>query len=306
MNFSSRAPRAVLLALAGLTACSAGNNKDEDTTLVTDTGVVADAVADSGSVTDSAFNIDAAMPDVVTEPATDVEVVITSDNAYSFGWGDKSKINTFNFRSPSSSAAEIFNCGVGPEEYTIPAADAPVSAYLYVVAWSDRAVTQGTVGQFQRKGGAPIFTGTETWEVCATGDGAYVAPANGPPKDVVNAEIAKCNAGSGGKDMTSGGWVNSVGAVTAGAVGKLAIGEDNSTERTAVTPENPFPIACSDLQCTKEVSAATGCKLGISTKARWMWYAAPGDMSPFISTGGNTSREFLIFRLPTAAIPAVK
>ncbi len=281
-------PLRALVAALLVPACAAGGNNDDSPTLISDSSSDS-AALDTATAPDVGFNVDASTTDVTTEPATDVEVIITSDNAYSFGWGDKNQINTFNFRTPSTTAEEIFSCTSGPESYTIPAADAPVSAYLYVIAWSDRAVTQGVVGQFKRKGGLPLFTGTEKWEVCATGDGSYVAPANGPAKDVVNAEIARCNAGSGGKDTTSGGWVNSAGAITPGAVGTLAIGEDNSTDRTAVTPENPFPVACS-----------------IDPKARWMWYAAPGDSSPFISTGGNTSREFLLFRLPTAAIPAVK
>jgi hypothetical protein len=296
--------RALLPVVLGVhvVACASGGDA-ETPPLVVDAG---DASATDTSTGEVGFNVDANTGEVVVEPATDVEVVITSDNAYSFGWGDKAQINTFNFRTPSTTAGEIFNCGEGPEEYVIPAADAPISAYLYVIAWSDRSVTQGVVGQFQRKGGAPIFTGTEKWEVCATGDGSYVAPANGPAKEVVNAEIAKCNAATGSKETSSGGWVNSAGAITPGAVGALAIGEDNSTPRDAVTPENPFPIACSDLQCVGDVAATTGCKMGISTKARWMWYAAPGDTSPFISTGGNTSREFLIFRLPTTALPPLK
>lgn len=275
--------RALLFTL--LVGCAAGGNSDDTPALVHDSGTTTTTDASS----DLGFNVDATTSEVTMEPATDVEVVITSDNAYSFGWGDKDRINTFHFRTPSTTAEEIFSCETGPEKYTIPAADAPVSAYLYVITWSDRSVTQGTVGQFQRKGGMPIFTGTEKWEVCATGDGTYVAPANGPAKEVVNAEIARCNAGSGSKETTSGGWVNSAGAITAGAVGTLAIGEDNSTDRTAVTSANPFPIAC-----------------GIDARAKWMWYAAPGDANPFISTGANTSREFLIFRLPATALPTVK
>ena len=114
---------ACLLGVA-LLACSAENSKD-DTSLVDDTGAdTARGDASDTGVTDVGFNVDASTTEVTMEPATDVEVVITSDNAYSFGWGDKSTINTFNFRSPSVSAGQIFNCGEGPEEYVIPAADA--------------------------------------------------------------------------------------------------------------------------------------------------------------------------------------
>jgi len=50
----------------------------------------------------------------------------------------------------------------------------------------------------------------------------------GPTLAVVNQEIAKCTAGSGSPASTRAGWVNSKGAVTAGAIGALAVGEDNS------------------------------------------------------------------------------
>ena len=290
------------LALLALPACAA--RRDE-----APPSLDADASVDVGRVDaqpevreEAGLSLDASLETSV-EPATDVEVVITADNAYSFGWGNASKVATFFARKPSTVAGEIFNCPVasspivGPEDYDIPASEAPASAYLYVVSWSDRAVTQGVLGQFQRKGGSPLFTGTEKWQVCATGNGDYVAPADGPPADVVNAEIGKCNAGTGDKTTSSGGWVDAAGPVTAGAVGALAIGEDNSDSGGS------FPIACSDKQCA---TVPATCKRGISESARWMWYQAPGDTDPFRSAGTNKSREFLIFRLPATALPPVK
>jgi len=74
-----------------------------------------------------------------------VDVVITADNAYSFGYGDASSMLNFTQGTRATTAGDIFNCpvGVGPEEYTIAEADAPPGAYLYIASWDDHAVTQG-------------------------------------------------------------------------------------------------------------------------------------------------------------------
>jgi hypothetical protein len=108
----------------------------------------------------------------------------------------------------------------------VPGASAPDTAYLYIVSWDDLRVTQGVLGQFRRGAGAPVYTGGEDWQVCATGIDLS-ASANGPTQAEVNAQIAICNAGTGAPGTTSRGWVNTVGAVTAGALGTLAIGEPN-------------------------------------------------------------------------------
>jgi hypothetical protein len=83
-------------------------------------------------------------------------VVITADNAYSFGYGDANGITHFTQGTRALTAGQIFNCGEGPEAYKVPAADAPASAYLYIVTWDDLAVTQGVLGQFRRGSGTPL------------------------------------------------------------------------------------------------------------------------------------------------------
>ena len=52
-----------------------------------------------------------------------------------------------------------------------------------------------------------------------------------------------------------------------------------------------FPLVC---------PASMG---GIDASARWMWYQPGGVANPFRSTGTNTFRAYLIFRLPTVEIP---
>ena len=227
-------------------------------------------------------------------PPGDVHVVITADNAYSFAYGSATAIDTFVRGSRAMLAGEIFNCpvGNGPEAYTVPAAAAPPGAYLYVVTWDDLAVTQGVLGEFERDGSF-VYTGDARFEVCATGvdyarAGAGIDPLLGPTEEAVEAEIARCNAGSGAPDTTSRGWVDLMGPVTTDALGTLAVGEANDP-----TPGGEFPPVCAGDATTP----------GVDEEARWMWYAPPGlTGSPFRSTGSNTFRTFLIFRLPADEI----
>lgn len=226
------------------------------------------------------------------EPPTEVDVVLTADNAYAFGWGDVAKVNTYRNIAAARLASEIFNCplGNGPEAWVVPAADAPPGAFLYVVAWADRATSQGVIGQFRRRGGAPIFTGDGAWEACATGReyNTSSAPAEFPTQAIVNDYITVCNAGSGDPATTSAGWVGTTAAVTPGAVGRVAFGEDNTAGGT-------FPVVCE--------KDATGAE-GVAAAARWMWYS-PDGTDPFRYVGpGNSTRTFLIFRLPARALPS--
>ena len=223
------------------------------------------------------------------EPTTDVQVVITADNAYSFGYGNVAGISHFTQGQRAQSAGQIFNCGEGPESYVVPAADAPASAYLYIVTWDDLSVTQGVLGQFVRVGGSPLYTGDPKFEVCATGIDLS-ASDKGPSQDEVNAQIAICNSGAGDHTATSGGWVNSVGAVTPKAIGSLAIGEANDP-----TPGGTFPPTCP----TGTMTAAGT----IDTASHWMWYQPGGIADAFQSTGTNTFRAYLIFRLAAHDIP---
>lgn len=224
-------------------------------------------------------------------PATDVEVVITADNAYSFGYGDVAGISNFTQGQRAQSAGQIFNCGEGPESYLVPAADAPASAYLYIVTWDDLSVTQGVLGQFLRVGGKALYTGDPKFEVCATGIDLS-ASTTGPSQVEVNAQIAICNSGAGDHGLTSGGWVNSAGAVTPNAVGSLAIGEANDP-----VPGGSFPPTC-------VTGAMPMPGVGtIDSASHWMWYQPGGVADAFHSTGTNTFRAYLIFRLRAQDIP---
>jgi hypothetical protein len=223
-------------------------------------------------------------------PAVDVDVVITADNAYSFGYGDANGITNFTQGTRAQTAGQIFNCGEGPEAYLVPAASAPPSAYLYIVTWDDLSVTQGVLGQFRRGTGAPLYTGDSQFEACGTGVDMQ-SSLTGPTQAEINAQIAICNSGSGDDATTSGGWVNAAGAVTPGAIGSLAVGEANDT-----TPGGSFPPTC-------PTGVAPPDTASIDPEARWMWYQPGGVANPFQSTGSNTFRAYLIFRIAAADIP---
>lgn len=246
---------------------------------------------DGNSAVDGAGGNDATSIDSAPTATGPVDVVITADNAYSFGYGAQTGITHFTQGQRAQTAGQIFNCpiGEGPETYTIPEADAPDGAYLYIVTWDDLAVTQGVLGQFTRDQGT-LLTGDPRFEVCATGLDYSTGPNAlvGPTLQVINDEIARCNAGTGAGGTTSRGWVNSAGAVTAGATGKLAVGEMNDAAA------GTFPITCQPTATTK----------GIVSTATWMWYdpvdGQPGDA--FHSVGTNRFKAFLIFRLGVSDI----
>ncbi len=238
----------VLFSLA-LFACSSPTSTF---TLTPDGGDAAsDVEVDSPVITLPDASDDVAPP----VPLGDVEAVVTCDNAYGFGWGDVNKLDTYNTAPASVTAGDIFNCGAGPEGYTIPAAQAPAAAYLYGIDF----------------------------------DSSQPSQKAGPTLQQINTEISTCNAGTGNKSTSSGGWVNPLGAVTAGAVGKLAIGQDNTK---AYNPD--FPIICQ----------SGGPNPGVDSQARWMWYTASGNSAgAFKFTSLTESRPFLIFRLAAKSLP---
>lgn len=225
----------------------------------------------------------AATPIPPPAPRADVEVVITSDNAFSFGYGDAQQVQTFVEGVPSD-AEGIFNCpvGFGPQPYLVPGADAPDHAYLYIISWADRDYTQGALAQFKRKGGFPIYSGNGAWEVCATGKEYEPNAGPGPDASTVNEYLSACNVGSSG-DTFSKGWVSVDGAITEGARGKLAIGEANDEAG------GDFPIVC---QLDDEGTQ------GIDAEARWMWFDPEDGRSAFVGNAENRTQAFLIFRLP--------
>lgn len=259
------------------------------------TGPAMDSSGDDSPIFDVATVPDGPEPPL---PATDIDVVLTADNAYAFGYGTEAMMSNYFGGVAAVLASEIFSCGSGPEQYTVPAADA-TAEYLYIVSYADNATTQGVIGQFRRIAelpdgtpGAVVYTGDEGWEVCATGVD-YGSGDPTPPLEVVNEQITACNAGSGDPATTSGGWVDATGT----DLGALAVGETNETPYAGgAMPGNEFPLVCQTL---------------VDPEARWMWFNWDPDnivwpaQSPFIYPGGagNPMHDFMIFRLATEAVP---
>jgi hypothetical protein len=246
-------------------------------------------------------------------PRPDVHVVITSDNAYGFGYGSPDALRVYFEGLEAISANDIFLCsapcetdtdcgedgacdvfgtcngdGLGPETYIVPGSNTQEGDFVYVITWSDDSVTQGLLGRFAstEPGGEVLYTGDEEWEVCATGVDYDVDPEptdDGPTVDVINEWIAKCNAGTGETADFSGGWVDQSASPKA-----LVVGEKNEEGPSEAIDGNRFPGTCTDDTRGDH----------IPEDARWMWYDADttDDQSPFVSDG-NPNGEFLIFRL---------
>lgn len=228
-------------------------------------------------------------------PPSDIEVVITADNAYAFAYGTESDISTYFGGIENVSSGQIFNCGEGPELYVVPGADAEDATYLYIVTWDDSSVTNGVLARFRRKDGGggfgeDVFTGTKGWEACATGQ-KYEIGSGGPNLATINEYIGKCNAGNLDPNTTSGGWVDDVGT----AIGAVAFGEDNTTPYDGGPKAgNEFPLVC---------------PADMPAEARWMWFnwdpanVVPPD-SPFMYPGGaNPYHQFLLFRFAAELVP---
>lgn len=245
--------------------------------------------------------------------AVDIDAVITVDNAYGFGFGDRNSMSTSSYFGGlrNTKAGEITNglptvynagdanfgnqfrnIGVGPELYDLNGL--PASDYLYLVAWSDAQIYQGAIGSFTI-GSQTIGTVDGVgWEVFATGvdrnSQFFNDTLTNSTADValINSQIGLANANNGSVG-TSIGWVDESGLLSDGSlgVGALVFGDDNA----GVGPQLPF-----------------GHINGIPNSARWMWYnedpmtiTNPFEAGPE-GVGGH--HEFLIFRIPVEAVVA--
>jgi hypothetical protein len=251
----------------------------------------------SSSTTPSGFDSELPGPDgqgtnteaqPLPQLPSDVNVIITADNAYGFGYGAASELVNYFGGIENITSDDIFQCpvGNGPEQYLVPAADGNAGSFLYIISYADKQTTQGVIGKFFRDGAPAIFTGNGAWQVCATGQD-FDPGMGGPSLAEINQQLVICNAGGGDPALTSQGWMGT----SPKPQGNVVFGEDNSTDRDRPSLGNEFRIACD-----------------IDTEARWMWYDWRPDQSvssPFIWPGGNqnTTRDFLIFRLGAEAIP---
>ena len=216
----------------------------------------------------------------------DVQVRITADNAYGFGYGSPTEMKSYFGGLEAFDAREIFSCNprIGAEEYTVPSTS--IDDYLYIIAWSDKQTTQGVLGQF-KSGDRTIYTGLGDWEVYATGVNYRVSfrPNPGPPLSEINDQINIANQSMGNPSTSSQTWVDASGIQ---GTGRLEFGETNDDDQG----RGDFPA----MQC-------------IDSRARWMWYNSDPTVFSNAFRGGPVPEghhEFLIFRLPIrSVIPSI-
>ena len=226
----------------------------------------------------------------------DINALVTADNAYRLGWGTANGMRKYFPVVENTLNQDITQCGAsggrrGVEALTIPVsgADAYQSGeYIYLAAYSDKATSQGVLGQFSATLGAlttTLVTGAGPWQVCATGQNYSVPSSTGGPAvfgdpGSINAQIQRCNVSDGA--LPSGGWVN-IGA----GLNSLALSGSNGSGPAGGSILNP--ITC------------------LAGSAKWMWYTPPvlpgGYTDSFHpAAGANPFDEYLIFRIPLNSI----
>lgn len=200
----------------------------------------------------------------------DVKVIVTSDNGYSFAFGKEDGIEDGNLEGDiwNSLASDIYLA----EEYTVTKADE--DTYLYIIAWSDDSVYQGTIANFELlRDGDIIATGEDGWEVFATG--IDYSSSTGPALASINEQIAIANQALGDSATTSVTWVDMDGDPN--GVGAL-VGFDHN----AITSTYP----------------------AMPAGAQWIWYD-PDTTDSITADGRNPGngyfREYLIFRIGLGA-----
>jgi len=255
--------------------------------------------------------------------AQSLNVTITADNAYGFGFGPESGMTTYYGGIRNLARQDISGNpsqlvtgpvstlhtlpGVGAEIYNVPA---PVSSdYVYIVAWDDGNSCQGVLAGFRFEGG-PLLSGASGWRVFATGirkssngDSDTLTAADLPD---INDQIQIANASCGGPN-TSIGWVDQDGylatlppfqTIDQSYCFHLAVGKKNDT----------MGALCNTIWYDQPITP------DISSDARWMWYNSNQASDPFDASYLNTSTPYddnhgntydvgyLIFRMPISAI----
>lgn len=281
-----------------------------------DDGSVGDGGGNDGSTDVGPRDLN--LPDVPPFVPPDVHVLITADNAYGFGYGTDSALTDY-FEGIEDGGSDIFVCSAacdnetpcagsvecdifgtcnadrrGPETYVVPGNLTTREGYLYVVVWSDESVTQGLIGQFSASDGTgdPVYTGSDDWEVCATGMDLDPFMGQAPSVALIDSQIANCNMGADGTSF-SDGWIGEgPGNNTRGAM-ELTVLNDVSME----------PGTFANL-CQAEDNADPG-RTGdsLDEEARWMWFDDNNaDGTGAFTSNGSARGDFLIFRLPIDSV----
>jgi hypothetical protein len=124
------------------------------------------------------------------------QVNLTCDNVYALYYGTQTSADAFIASDNDWTTTESYN-------FTLP-----TNNYIYVACWTDDAVAQGFLAEFNNLDDNTTFYSSDPqWQVTATGINKDTNSAN-PTLGELTTEILLANAGSN----PSGGWV----ATTAG------------------------------------------------------------------------------------------
>jgi hypothetical protein len=225
-------------------------------------------------------------------PPGTINVTITTDNAYLFGFGTAAGVTQLSAAIENCFAADIYTClPTGVECYNVPA---NLNSYIYIIAYSDDRDYQGAIAQFT-DGYTTVLTqpglAPAQWEVYATGipyDPSTGCTGSGPSLTDINDNIDDANTATGppGSSVT---WVNeySPGAPR----GRLEF-DPYINDKYNLPPSNDFPLLY--VPCIGP--------------AQWMWYNPdPGPAPTYINDpfveGARPNfpaaemREYYIFRI---------
>ncbi|MBK9070050.1 MAG: hypothetical protein IPL79_03445 [Myxococcales bacterium] len=201
-----------------------------------------------------------------------------STNLYGMGWGRGDDLAAWSALPPM--VGEHAGCAVGssPDAVLIFGEAAQSDGYAYLVVEDRGGNPRGVIAEFVRETPEVKVTTGNAWQVCAVGAAQVALPASDEEDRLaLDALIKACGAGEG----RSGGWVAADGPITAGATGRLAVGEANDGDAghfTAVCARDDHP------------------QFGVGPTANWIWYAPSGTSDPFAAALPDSS--LLIFRLP--------
>ena len=98
-----------------------------------------------------------------------VDAIITADNYYAVYTGNESAVSYIGRNETGKTGNPgTYNWSI-PESYSFNVA---AGDYIYIAAWSDNAVTQAWLGQFDF-GGQTLLTNASDWEVYLTNDSPH-------------------------------------------------------------------------------------------------------------------------------------
>jgi hypothetical protein len=205
--------------------------------------------------------------------ATVLDVTITADNAYTFGFGDENGIAVGDLYGSvtNTTACEIF-CASGPEAYQV---DSGEHDYVYITAWPDNSSYQGVLANFSS--GGEKLSSLSAWEVFATGDLSSSA-SNTFQLSSINDAIFNANNNLGAANGSIG-WVDESGSI--GTNGKLAV--DSTNSEYVVSPQ---------------AGGLTGL---FHESDHWLWYDNEATSNPFsYSSAGDAG--WVVFRAELSSI----